>query len=166
VLARRRRRLPETIPAAHVAHRTAYRVRLRIPSRRHDRAFFTRLVAGLRACPAVSELEVNPATASVLLVDPRGVALDAVRSHAHEHGLFEMASVARPHVVQSVLQGARQVDKGLRRASGDQLDLRALAFLALLGGALYQLLRGDILAPAATLGWYAAAVLALPPRVS
>jgi hypothetical protein len=139
---------------------------LRIPSRRHDREFFTRLVAGLRACPGVAELRVNPATASVLLLDPRGVALDSIRSHAHDHGLFDIPSTARPHLADSVLQGARQLDQGLRRASGEELDLRALAFLALLGGALYQALRGDILAPAATLGWYAAAVLAIPPRVS
>jgi len=139
------------------------RVRLRIPSRRNDNAFFTRVVASLRTCPAVAELRVNPATASVLILHPNGVGLDAVREHASSHGLFALPEDAgRMNVVYSVLHGARRVDEALRRLSGGDVDLRGLAFLALLGTAMLQLARGQVLAPAATLGWYAAALLALP----
>ena len=152
------------IPAARIAHCTRQRVRLRIPSRRNDKAFFTRVVAGLRTCSTVSELRVNPATAGVLLIDPRGVALEAVREHALSHGLFALPDTARPGITESVLRGARWFDRGLRDVSGGDLDLRGLAFLALAGTALIQLARGQVLAPAATLGWYAAALLALPGR--
>jgi len=120
------------------------------------------MVAGLRACPAVAELRVNPASASVLFVDARGVQLDTVRAYAREHGLFELPGTGPLHLAASVLHGARRLDSGLRTLSGGDLDLRGLAFLALAGGALYQLLRGELLAPAATLGWYAAALLAMP----
>ena len=124
------------------------------------------MVTALRACPTVGELRVNPATASVLILDQRGVALDEVRDYAYSHGLFEMPNGGRQSLAESVLEGARQMDEGVRRASGEELDLRALAFLALLGAALYQLLRGELLAPATTLGWYAAAVLSRPLRAS
>ena len=124
------------------------------------------MVTALRACPTVGELRANPATASVLILDRRGVALDEVSDYAFSHGLFEMPNGGRQSLSESVLQGARQIDEGVRRASGQELDLRALAFLALLGAALYQLVRGELLAPATTLGWYAAAVLARPTRVS
>lgn len=135
-------------------------MRLRVPARRHDHAFFTRIVAALG--PLVAELHVNPATASVLLEDPEEVALDAVLEFARTHGLFEAPNGGVLRLAESVVQGARGFDRVLRRVTGDELDLRALAFLALLGGALYQLVRGELFAPAATLGWYAAAVLALP----
>jgi hypothetical protein len=135
-------------------------VRLRVPTRRHDHEFFTRVVAALR--PLVAELHVNPATASLLIEDPEEVALDAVLEFARTHGLFEAPNGGVLRLAESVVHGARQFDRTVRRVSGGQLDLRALAFLSLLGGALYQLLRGELLAPAATLGWYAAAVLALP----
>jgi hypothetical protein len=65
-------------------------------------------------------------------------------------------------LAESVARKAQRLDGVLRRVTGGQLDVRALAFLALAGGALYQLLRGQILAPAATLGWYAAALLVAP----
>jgi hypothetical protein len=137
-------------------------VRLRIPSRRRDSGYFTRVVAGLRACPAVAELRVNPATASVLIVDSRGVHLESVRAFAREHGLFDLPGTGPLQLAASVLHGARRLDHGLRSLSGGELDLKDAAFLALAGGALYQLLRGELLAPAATLGWYAAALLAMP----
>jgi hypothetical protein len=116
----------------------------------------------LRACPEVSELRVNPATASVLLIDPHGVPLDAVREHAESHGLFEMPNGGRLHLVDSVVLGARRLDEGLRQVSGEELDLKTLVFVLLFGGALYQLIRGQLLAPASTLGWYAAALLVRP----
>ena len=140
-------------------------MRLRIPSRRNDTAFFTRVVAGLRRCPAVAELRVNPATGSVLIMDTRGVALEVVREHARSHGLFALPDgTGRANVTDAVLQGAQRLDGRLRGASGGELDLRGVAFLTLLGTALYQLARGQLLAPAATLGWYAAALLAMPER--
>lgn len=155
---RRRPPLPNPIPAAYIAHRTAQRVRLRVPSRRNDGAFFTRLVAALRDAPGVRELRVNPRTASVLVVGAPGTRPVHIVAAAAAQGLFRLDEESPP-VVEHMRESAERIDGGIRLMSGNQLDLRALTFAVLAGSALWQLVRGQWLAPAATLGWYAAAVL-------
>jgi Heavy metal associated domain 2 len=148
----------ESTPAAYIAHRTPQRVRLRIPSRRHDAGFFTRLVAALRDAPGVQELRVNPRTASALIVAAPGARLGEILGEAAAQGLFHLDRDSPP-LVEAVRESAERMDGGIRLMSGNQLDLRALTFILLAGGALWQIARGQWLAPAATLGWYAAAVL-------
>lgn len=150
-------------------HRSRGRTRLRIPSRRNDREYFTRLVTGLRAGPEVSDIRVNPSTGSLLFIDPDAAAIHALVEHGCAKGLFELLpgvdiGMGEVRLAQTVEREARGFDRALRRLTGGRIDLREIAFLALFGGAIYQLLRGDVLAPAATLGWYAAAILAAPPR--
>lgn len=139
-------------------------MRLRIPSHRHDHGYFTRLVAALKAGPPVGEVRVNPTTASVLLADASADALQALLEHARTHGLFRLPDGGEVELMAAMLDEARRIDGGVRAMSGGGVNLRGLAFVALLGGALYQLARGELLAPASTLGWYAAALLALPGR--
>lgn len=116
-------------------------------------------MSALRAGPPIDEVRVNPTTASVLIVGAPGVPFGAVLEHAAGQGLFQLKQDG-PMMVESVLEGAHRMDGGIRLMSGNQLDLRALTFILFLGGAFYQVVRGNWLAPAATLGWYAAAVYA------
>jgi hypothetical protein len=134
-------------------------VRLRIPSRRNDATFFTRLVTALRDAPGVAELRVNPRTAGVLIVAAPGAQLGEIVRDAQAQGLFHLGGDSPP-LVEAVRESAERMDGGIRLISGNQLDLRALTFILLLGGAFFQVVRGNWLAPAATLGWYAAAVYA------
>jgi hypothetical protein len=48
-------------------HRTTGRIRIQVPQRRHDRAYFAALAARLAQLPAVDAVEVNPLTASTLV---------------------------------------------------------------------------------------------------
>jgi hypothetical protein len=134
---------------------------VRIPSRRHDREFFTRLVAALRDAPGVEELRVNPTTASVLIVATPVVITEVVRGAAAQ-GLFRVGEDEAP-IIEAVRETAERTDGVIRLMSGNQLDLRALTFLMLAAGTLMQLARKQWLAPAATLGWYAIDLLA--PRM-
>ena len=53
---------------AHLLHRTATRLRIRVPGRRCDLGFFQTLKQKLQACEGVTAVEVNPLTSSVLIV--------------------------------------------------------------------------------------------------
>jgi hypothetical protein len=52
---------------AYVAHSTRSRVRLCVPGRRHDQAFFHNLRRRLSACDGISWVAINPAAASVAI---------------------------------------------------------------------------------------------------
>jgi hypothetical protein len=55
------------IDQAHIVHRTANRLRIRIPGRRLDEAFFRELKTKLAGCPGVVAVVANPLTGSVLI---------------------------------------------------------------------------------------------------
>ena len=56
-------------------------------------------------------------------------------------------------------------DTAVRRLSFGTADLRSGLFLALLAAGTYELLRGNVTAPAATLFWYAGDMLRLRERI-
>jgi len=66
-----------------------------------------------------------------------------------------------PAVTEQAAQAFAQADATVRHWTGNAADLRSAIFLALIAGGIYQLLRGNIAAPAATLLWYAGATLRL-----
>ena len=111
----------------------------------------------LRDTPGVAELRANPRTASALIVGGPGAGLREIAAEAEAQGMFRLGK-DEPMLMEAVRESAERMDGGIRLMSGNQLDLRALTFAVLAGGALLQLARGQWLAPAATLGWYAAAL--------
>jgi hypothetical protein len=133
---------------------------VRIPSRRGDAVFFHRVDERLRACPAVDRLQVNAATGGVLIETVHALTLREALDYAEQCGLFRIG-VAKPGLRARVAQRLRRVDEEIRSVSGGDLDLAGVAFVSLAGAALVQILRGEVLAPAATLLWYAAGILAI-----
>ena len=57
----------KVIDHAHIVHRTATRLRIRVPARRLDHAYFGELQAKLVGCTGVRSVEANPLTGSVLI---------------------------------------------------------------------------------------------------
>ncbi len=55
------------IDHAHIVHRTATRLRIRVPARKLDHAFFRELKAKLAGCASVVSVEATPLTGSVLI---------------------------------------------------------------------------------------------------
>jgi hypothetical protein len=149
--------------AAHIAHVTRGRARLRVPSVKGDARFFQRVEEELRKCPAVIDVTVNPSTASVL-VRHRGD-FDAVARHAETHALFDIREppqgdgtddgrgrlVPSVSTIDEIRDAVIAADDELRRRTNGAVDWRTLAFGALLGGSAYQLVRGKFLPAGGTM---------------
>jgi hypothetical protein len=153
------------LPEALVCHLTHGRLRVRIPPKRRDEAFFRAVKECLASWDSVDAVEVNPLTASVLVHFRDLGALFA--ENALKNDLFAVdfealrAEHERPH--QAVTDWAKQrwadADKALRRWTDGNADIRSAAFIIAVLGALVQLYRGQIAPPAATLLWDAGDML-------
>jgi hypothetical protein len=157
------------VPIASLAHQSQGRSRFRISSRRGDAAYYERVRVLLSQLPGVRNLEVNPRTGSVLVehrLDP-----DDLLRFAKSNDLFTLAD-ERPVAARSagtlgaVVERFAGLDRKIAEATAGTLDLAGLTFLFFAGAGLVQLARGQALAPASTLFWYAVslAVLAAPLR--
>jgi len=134
------------------------RVRVRIPSKKGEAAYFAKLRDGLSRLKTFDTVEVNPPTASVLFkgaeADPSTIA------EAAESGEFfafkkevEVRPVPLSRRLAQPIQGASAF---LTRSTGGLVDLPGLAFVLLLGIGAYQVLRGNLRSPPwYTAFWYA-----------
>jgi hypothetical protein len=153
------------LPVGRVCHLTAGRLRVKIPEKRRDEAFFKTLEQRLASWDSIERVEVNPLTASVLVQFPDLGTLfaeNAMRNDLFTVDLDELESEhGKPR--QALTEWAKQrwgdADKALRRWSDGRADIRSAAFLALVAGCIFQLFRGQIAPPAATLLWDAGEVL-------
>lgn len=159
--------LPESnLPQARICHFASGRLRVKIPEKRRDEAFFDMVRERLAAWDSVERVEVNPLTASVLVQFSDLTALFA--ENALKNDLFEVDFDALeapgetpPQLTEQAAQAFTHVDAAVRRWTSGGADLRSAIFLVLIIGGAFQLLRGNIAAPAATLLWYAGATLRL-----
>jgi hypothetical protein len=155
-------------PTAFLAHGSSGRVRIRVPSRRGDAAYFERIRDSFAQCPGVRHLDVNPMTGSILL--HHGLELEEVVCFGESNRLFEIerAPARGASPLSRLAQEFGRLDARISASTGGMLDLPTIAFAACLGGVVIQMGRGRALAPASTLAWYAASLLllarALPDR--
>lgn len=149
------------LPTGYIAHRVGDRVRLRIPERKGDTAYFMRVERDLAACERVVYVEANPLTASILL--RYNGSNDDLRRDVISRDLFDIEE--QPPPVDPVLTVAAeridQLDRFLQRSSNGSFDLLEVAFVGLIGASIIQVLRGQALGPASTLLAHAFAILAL-----
>jgi hypothetical protein len=143
-------------PLAHVVHRTRGRLRLRIPEHRYDAPYFTALTRRLAGLPGVRAVTANPETAGVLLrlePDPEMDPVAIIRATG------QLQIVDAPPPLSPTLTGVRRtadrLDQALEGLTGGLGDLRTLAFALLIILAVRQTARGQLMAPAASLLWYA-----------
>jgi len=172
------------MPSAFLEHQLPGRIRLRIPAKRGDCAFFETAEQGLAANAAIKEVIANPETGSLLIRytgDIGGLATEAA-----ERGMFTVqrpkagqrskAGPTRPKPAAPVAPintaalglsglGLYQVAQGRALGSASEifwnaygayrvLDNPALAVLLCALG-VWQTLRGDWLGPASALLFYA-----------
>jgi hypothetical protein len=154
------------LPEGRVCHLTTGRLRLRIPEKRHDDAFFRTVEQRLAGWDSVDRVEVNPLTASVLVTFSDPAAL--FTENAQKNDLFtvaydepEAAALPRQALTERATELWREADSALRRWTGGGADIRSAALLLMLGGAAYQMFHGRIAPPAATLLWDAGEMLQL-----
>lgn len=156
------------LPDGRICHLTNERVRVRIPQRQRDHGFFTKVQQQLSSWQSVERVDVNPVTASVLIHFKDASKL--FNDYQEHDKLFRLvvADLAATGlgfngepIVETARRGFAAIDRGLREGSGGRTDLRALAFVGLVGAGLAQLFNGRITAPAVTLFWYAGDLLGI-----
>ncbi|HID29178.1 MAG TPA: hypothetical protein EYP19_04150 [Desulfobacterales bacterium] len=145
------------MPEAFISHRTSNRLRLKIPSHRGDVSYFGKLRDEFSRMQAFETLDVNPLTGSILFAN-EGIDVEAIRQRGEEAQFFQLR-VARPRAVpiaEKVVSSLGDIDEGLRRFTGGDVDLANMAFLSLVGIGIYQICRGNLGAmPWYTAFWYA-----------
>src|SRR5579864_4558505 len=154
------------LPEAHIGHYSNGRLRVKIPDKRGDEDFFHTLETRLRGWNSIQQVTVNPLTGSVLVTfdDPQALFTEnAMRNDMFAVDFDELAALAEP--VPSVIDWTKKrmsgADEALRGWTSGAADIRGTVFLLLVGAGVVQAVRGNIAAPAATLLWYAGAVLGL-----
>ncbi len=144
------------IPVARCVHKTATRMRIRIPSRKGDRAFFKALEEQLSQCRQITGSEVNPLTGSVLIFHAGDLA--AIADFAERRNIFRLEGTKNnpTSLMSATLSTYRNLDDRLKKLSGGEFDVPAAACVGLSGVGIYKIVRGTLAAPSwHTAFWYA-----------
>jgi len=145
------------LPEAHIQHSAEQRVRLRIPSKKGDAAFFSEARKKLSKLQPPDTIEVNPLTGSILLCR-EAVDIDRVSAFAEENDLFSVIQRGRSAtpLAQKIADPFVAVSRFIDRLSGGELDLATVLFLSMLGVGFYEILKGNFRRPPwYTAFWYA-----------
>jgi len=156
--------MPER-PAASISHFTPRRLRIRVPEKKRDRAFFDHVAGRLRDWHSVERVETNPLTASILIhfSNPNALLLEAVAKNDLLEIDFTTAftDATTPVATEAAVASFGAADRALRRWTQNQIDMRGVLFLLLLAGGVFQVLRRRLDTPAPTLFWYAGDLIGL-----
>jgi hypothetical protein len=148
-------RTDDGAPTARVVHRTARRMRLRVPSMRHDSGFFRTLEAQLRQIPKIEAVLTMPRTASVLIRfadgdgDVIAAALEALEILSLEH-----AGTHPERRLDAIKAAPGSANRLLDNLRGGAVDRRRLAFAVFVLLLAHRLLRGTYVAPGLALLWF------------
>jgi hypothetical protein len=156
----------ENHPSAYIKHQLPGRVRLKIPQKRGDFRYFDRIAELFTDCPGITQLQLNPPAASILICHVTETDFLNIAEFAQTNGLFtiteqpeETYSMPYLPIPKFTSKGLNRVDESLMDFSQGLLDGRSLLILALIGLAVRQMTRGNIMGPATTLLWYAFSLL-------
>lgn len=142
-------------PKAQIVHHTQNRLRLRIPEKRRDLAFFLNLYEWLRKIPGVTGVEANPTTGSALLHFHVGYGDAIAGVLARSDLLLVGGSAEQAGSIFNRSEGpAARVDRFLIEDGSSVANMRLILSLVMLGLTIQQLRRGQFLAPALTLFFY------------
>jgi len=130
------------LPEAYIAHVSQGRMRIKIPSRKGDRTFFSALKDKLpesSEIPGIQRIEMNPTTGSVLVIydpDYKMPDLTVVTSFLEQQGLFKLGATgnnSEPPVSRNIAKTFQGVNQKLTGFTSGEIDLQSLAVLGLLG---------------------------------
>ena len=144
---------------AWVVHRTAGRLRLRLPERKGDATYFADLASAVATLPGVLATRQNLLAAS-LVIEHDPDASDPLTPAQASLGL-RVIEGEPPTVppLESLTSGFAELERTLREASGNAADLRTLGFLVLATAGLVQVARGHAFSAGSSLLWHAADLL-------
>lgn len=143
-------------PKAIIVHHAKGRVRLRVPQKRFDETFFQEVLRRLSACETVLQTQVNPRSASVLILykDPVGVLLQ----QASASGVTDLVDIKFPSpprpLAARLADRLKNVDAAIVRGTHGGVDGSAIVVTLLLAAAGVELARGRVFGAIPML-WYA-----------
>lgn len=149
------------LPEAFVTHMTAGRLRIRIPSKKGEAAYFSSLKERFSGVPGVQKIEVNPMTGSVLVrhtLSVREMDLGILSGYTEAGGLFKLGTFkgANQPVSEKITEIFKDADEKVRGFTAGEIDLSTAAVFGLLGVGVVQMVRGRSAAPAWHVAfWYA-----------
>lgn len=143
------------LPEAQLTHFTTGRLRLKIRTKRGDEAYFASLRERLAQLPLVRDVEINPVTGSVLISHGLEVTPEAaapMAEYAERSGLFRLSipAVGRSPVARTITDTFTSVDRRIQGFTNGDFDLPTVTTLGLAGFGLFQIGKGNVVAPA----WY------------
>ncbi len=147
---------------AYVVHVAPGRARIRIPAKRGDGLFFTQLESWFKTCPGISQIQINPRAASVLVhfasVTP---GLNEIARLARQHRIFRLDENPPPlkTVAEIVADRMGRANQVISTGTRGHLDSQSVFFLLFLALGIKQLWRGNIMQPAIPLLWRAVEIL-------
>ncbi|MCX7794149.1 MAG: hypothetical protein N2257_07095 [Thermodesulfovibrionales bacterium] len=148
------------IPDAFCIHKTAGRMRLKIPSKKGDVEYFISLSGHMATVKGIERIEFNPVTGSVLFIydGDRG---NIIR-YAEEKGFFKINDNHKypSNFHKRLTDLFQELNRHFKDMTNGEMDLAALSFIILVSFGLYQIARGNFIAPAwYTAFWYAFNIL-------
>jgi hypothetical protein len=154
-----------SLPDAFITHVSQGRVRVKIPAKKNDVEYFSRLKNYLVPLPGVVKVETNSLTGSVLVLhslDLKSLAdLKTMSQYSEMMGLFKLAEPETGNVSLGLgLAGAfAGVNDGVKGITAGVVDLPTVGILGLVGVGIWQISHGEVAVPAITALWYASTLL-------
>lgn len=144
------------IPEAFITHKTKYRARIKIPSKKGDRNYFNNLEQKLSECNGLTNIKVNPVSGSVLVYHSTNI-VDILKFALKTQIFNPVDTKQKPfNLHSSISKVFGNLNKHFQGLTGGSIDIADAAFLSLLGLGIYQISRGNLSAPAwYTAFWYA-----------
>lgn len=141
-------------PRAQVVHRLSGRLRLKVPEKRRDTAWLTKVASRLEQLPGVEQVEISPLRGGLLIRHKPDELLEQ-RLRQSEFLQIENPAAPSPPVVDTLADVVSRSDQALERRTGGKTSLRSILILVLVALAIVQTLRGRFLTPAVSLLFFA-----------
>lgn len=147
------------LPDAFLSHRISGRARLKIPSKKGDFDYFKSLKEQISKCGGIETMEVNPVSGSILIIHTLNI--EKIAEYARDRNIFNLKN-NRPvsaNLRFTVSKTFKDINGKIKGITGGDMDIADIAFLTFLGLGIYQVSRGNFIAPAwYTAFWYALSV--------
>ena len=145
------------LPKAHICHASKHRVRIKIPSRRKDAAYFSRVEACFDQAFKEGSIIANPLTAGFLILgeDIQG---EKIAHIGRTDSLFDLTVKKGKKLPPSkpVATSLGLINRKIQTASQGRFDLWEALFIGLLGFGVVEIIRGNFKTPPwYTAFWYA-----------
>jgi hypothetical protein len=144
-----------------IAHQTEGRTRLRALVRPVDTVELLALADGVGGLSGVDAVDCRTTTGSLVIEHPEH-AWEEIEDQMAQFGVVvALADMGHGHVdgLAPVRATIGQVDGLMTRLTAGGVDMRTLSFVLMLGLALRQMMRGQVMVPAFSFLWYASEIL-------